>query len=204
MKTHTINLLLSWFLPPANVVCEGYVFTGVCLSTRGGSPSRGVLHPGGVLHLGGFSIPWGVLHPRGGSPSQGGSPSRGGSPSGQCVGGTHHTGMHSCCLQISVSFIWKYDINVLSATNFHTKHQTENTVQKTCLETWNSVDILIQLLTYSRVRRRKLCNNVRHESRICIRSDRLSLLPWTVETITTSQPVSTRFPWMECMRSSST
>ena len=23
------------FLPPANVVCEGYVFTGVCLSTRG-------------------------------------------------------------------------------------------------------------------------------------------------------------------------
>ena len=24
------------FLPPANEVCEGYVFTGVCLSTRGG------------------------------------------------------------------------------------------------------------------------------------------------------------------------
>ena len=24
------------YLPPANVVCEGYVFTGVCLSTRGG------------------------------------------------------------------------------------------------------------------------------------------------------------------------
>ena len=23
------------FLPPANVVCEGYVFTGVCLSTEG-------------------------------------------------------------------------------------------------------------------------------------------------------------------------
>ena len=23
-------------LPPANVVCEGYVFTGVCLSTGGG------------------------------------------------------------------------------------------------------------------------------------------------------------------------
>ena len=26
-------------LPPANVVCEGYVFTGVCLST-GGSPGK--------------------------------------------------------------------------------------------------------------------------------------------------------------------
>ena len=26
-----------WFLPPANEVCEGYVFTGVCLSTQGGT-----------------------------------------------------------------------------------------------------------------------------------------------------------------------
>ena len=30
--------LMHRFLPPANVVCEGYVFTGVCLST-GGSPT---------------------------------------------------------------------------------------------------------------------------------------------------------------------
>ena len=29
-----------WFLPPANVVCEGYDFTGVCLSTGEGLPSR--------------------------------------------------------------------------------------------------------------------------------------------------------------------
>ena len=49
------------FLPPANVVCEGYVFTGVCLST-GGSPLGGFSIQG-VLHRG-FSI-WGVLHPRG-------------------------------------------------------------------------------------------------------------------------------------------
>ena len=34
-------------LPPANEVCEGYVFTGVCLSTGRG---RGCMHPGG-LHL---------------------------------------------------------------------------------------------------------------------------------------------------------
>ena len=68
------------FLPPANVVCEGYVFTGVCLSTRGGgSPS------GGFSIKGGFSI-WG------GSPS-GGSPS-GGSPSGGVlhIGGVLHPG----------------------------------------------------------------------------------------------------------------
>ena len=32
----------SRFLPPANIVCEGYVFTGVCLSTGGwGVRSRG-------------------------------------------------------------------------------------------------------------------------------------------------------------------
>ena len=29
-------LLECLYLPPANEVCEGYVFTGVCLSTRGG------------------------------------------------------------------------------------------------------------------------------------------------------------------------
>ena len=85
-------------LPPANVVCEGYVFTGVCLST------------GGVLHPGGFSI-GGVLHPRGGSPSVGGSPSRRGSPSGQCAGGTHPTGMHSCCqfclIKINLEYVIK-------------------------------------------------------------------------------------------------
>ena len=33
------------FLPSAKEVCEGYVFTGVCLSTGGGCPGPG---PGGV------------------------------------------------------------------------------------------------------------------------------------------------------------
>ena len=48
------SLIWSWtetkpvFLPPANEVCEGYVFTGVCLSTGGSrSLSRGVSIPGG-------------------------------------------------------------------------------------------------------------------------------------------------------------
>ena len=60
-------------LPPANEVCEGYVFTGVCLSTgEGGS---------GPMHAG--------------PPAD--------TPSVQCMlgydqqaGGTHPTGMHSC------------------------------------------------------------------------------------------------------------
>ena len=30
--------LQHFLLPPANEVCEGYVFTGVCLSTGGGLP----------------------------------------------------------------------------------------------------------------------------------------------------------------------
>ena len=49
---------LEPFLPPANEVCEGYVFTGVCLSTGGGSRSliREVSIPGwGSLSRGGGS-----------------------------------------------------------------------------------------------------------------------------------------------------
>ena len=36
-------------LPPANEVCEGYVFTGVCLSTVGGSTWAGI--PPGICNL---------------------------------------------------------------------------------------------------------------------------------------------------------
>ena len=32
---------LSVYLPPANEVCEGYIFTGVCLSTGGACTARG-------------------------------------------------------------------------------------------------------------------------------------------------------------------
>ena len=51
----------SKYLPPANEVCEGYVFTGVCLSTGfsvWGVSIQGGLHPGG-LHPGG-SLSMGV------------------------------------------------------------------------------------------------------------------------------------------------
>ena len=40
------------FLPPANEVCEGYVFTGVCLSTVGGMRGRGACEAGEHAWLG--------------------------------------------------------------------------------------------------------------------------------------------------------
>ena len=40
---HSNENQLSLYLPPANQVCEGYVFTGVCLSTGGCLPHT---HPG--------------------------------------------------------------------------------------------------------------------------------------------------------------
>ena len=42
------------FLPPANEVCEGYVFTGVCLST-GGVHGRGCAWPGACV-IGGACV----------------------------------------------------------------------------------------------------------------------------------------------------
>ena len=89
-KTLKVTLSDCISLPPANKVCEGYVFTGVCLSTRG-SLSSGVTVQRGLFL-------WG-LHP-------GGSLSRGSLLEGLCqgdppsvrlrAGGTHPTGMHSC------------------------------------------------------------------------------------------------------------
>ena len=47
----------SCSLPPANEVCEGYVFTGVCLSTREGSASGGSASRRGVCIQGGLGRP---------------------------------------------------------------------------------------------------------------------------------------------------
>ena len=88
--------------------CEGYIFTGVCLSTGGGSLLPGVPGPGGCLLQGGVCSQGGCLVP-------GGCLLRGGAWSGGRVGipacteadtppgetataadGTHPTGMHSC------------------------------------------------------------------------------------------------------------
>ena len=96
--------LLRSFLPPANKVCEGNVFTGVCLS------------PGGACMAGGHVWQRG-MHGRGcawqGDVHGGGICDRRHSWWGVCggagemataVGGTHPTGMHSCLLLKMVYF----------------------------------------------------------------------------------------------------
>ena len=75
-------------LPPANEVCEGYVFTPVCQSfcSQGGSiwagnpPPRTRHTPQDQIH------PWDQVHP----------PAVHAGRYGQQAGGTHPTGMHSC------------------------------------------------------------------------------------------------------------
>ena len=101
--SYYLTLLLP-LLPPANKVCEGYVFTGVCLSTGGlalcpgGSPSGGSLFMGvsvqGVPVKRGVSIQ-GDLCPEGclsgglcpGVSVQGGVYLRGSLSRGRCLPG---------------------------------------------------------------------------------------------------------------------
>ena len=104
-STILIKNIWAEVLPPANEVCEGYVFTRVCLST-GGVVSQHALqvsspHPGGKLRglaWGGISrpTPRGVSRstPRGVYPSMhwGRRPP----PTATAAGGTHPSGMHSC------------------------------------------------------------------------------------------------------------
>ena len=77
---------------------QGNMFTGVCLSTRGGAWSGGLV-PGGCLVPGVPGPGGGYLLPRG-ALSWGGICSRGvpgGAPrTATAAGGTHPTGMHSC------------------------------------------------------------------------------------------------------------
>ena len=102
-------------LPSANEVCEGYVFTGVCLST-GGVSVQGESLSKGVSVLG-FSVQEGLC--------QEGSLSRESLSGGLCpwgsqsrgvsvretlptvrlrAGGTHPNGMHSCEKCFSIQF----------------------------------------------------------------------------------------------------
>ena len=65
---HIVLFLTFTLLPPANEVCEGYVFTRVCLSTGGGStwagtPLLGRYTPGQVPPRAG--TPSGQVHPLG-------------------------------------------------------------------------------------------------------------------------------------------
>ena len=116
--TPRVGLWTNLLLPPANEVCEGYVFTPVCHSVhgrgapcKGGSPCQGVFLPGGLLaggspgpHLGGLQA-----HTRGffrqtsegeGIPGCTEADTPPPQQTATAVGGTHPTGMHSCLVKI--------------------------------------------------------------------------------------------------------
>ena len=57
-----ISVPIRWFLPPANEVCEGYVFTGVCLSTPGGGACGFIQGACMVLFGGMHGFIWGGMH----------------------------------------------------------------------------------------------------------------------------------------------
>ena len=96
------------FLPSANEVCEGDVFTGVCLSTGGGM--CGTWH--GLCMAGGHAWQGGCMCGRGRAWRGGICVWQGGGMCatadttgyGQWAGGTHPTGMHSCQKMYSYSY----------------------------------------------------------------------------------------------------
>ena len=78
-----------YFLPPATKLGQGYIFTGVCDSVHGGGE-----------YLGRYT-PRDQVPPRPGTPPGPDTPPRAvhAGRYGQQAGGTHPTGMHSCCLR---------------------------------------------------------------------------------------------------------
>ena len=85
MGNFAFTLYEEQLLPPANEVCEGYVFTGVCLSRGGGV--RGCR--GACVVAGGVWLPGGMCgeggHGEGGCTAKGGVSDKGGHGEGGCV-----------------------------------------------------------------------------------------------------------------------
>ena len=79
------------FLPPANEVCEGYVFTGVCLSTGGSASGPGVCGRHPLADTPFWQTPPFGRHPLSDTPMADTPPG-----DSQQAGSTHPTGMHSC------------------------------------------------------------------------------------------------------------
>ena len=94
----------SCLLPPTNEVCEGNVFTGVCLSTGGGMHGRKGVWRGGAY------VAWGA-YVAGGHAWQGACVVAGGvcmaGETATAAGGTHPTGIHSCFVHMLHFGGWK-------------------------------------------------------------------------------------------------
>ena len=93
----------AFFLPPANVGCEGYVFTPVCQSfcSQGGGVAcvAGSMcgREGGWVCMAEGACMVGSVHGRGVCAAGGRACVADTTRYGQWAGGTHPTGMHSCC-----------------------------------------------------------------------------------------------------------
>ena len=98
------SFFLNALLPPATKLGQGYIFPGVSDSVHRGGGIPACLAAGGVLSQHALRRR-GVPAPRGSAPrGVPGSEGRvhGGDPSSRtatAAGGTHPTGMHSCCMK---------------------------------------------------------------------------------------------------------
>ena len=95
-------MLILYFITARKRSCGKVMFLHVSVILFTG----GCLVPGGLLLGGACSGEWGCLVPGGGVPGPRGVPAPGGVLGGTppqtafAAGGTHPTGMHSCCLRI--------------------------------------------------------------------------------------------------------
>ena len=101
------------FLPPANEVCEGYVFIRVCHSVHRGvsAPGGGMSAPAGCLLPEGCLLPGGSPGPHQGvsRPTPRGSPCRPPAPpsmTATAACGTHPTEMHPFFHSVNFFFIF--------------------------------------------------------------------------------------------------
>ena len=97
-RSESTSVSASVFLPPANEVWEGFVFTGVCLSTRGACVPSGTCMAGGACVVG--VCAWQGGHVWCGHAWQGHAwpgcvcGRQGAGETTTAAGGTHSTGMH--------------------------------------------------------------------------------------------------------------
>ena len=92
-QRHVVQNIIEAFLPPANEVCGGYVFTGVCLSTGVRACMAGGVHGGVVGSVRAEGCAWQGACVAGGHAWQEVCMA---GETATAAGDMHHTGMLSC------------------------------------------------------------------------------------------------------------